>query len=187
MRSHGPPAARSPSTSAPCPLRRPRCRGQADAVSAPRRVRGHAGIRAGGDRRATIPDCARLICLEYPQRGLPTWIIGPTPGPGPENLADILQGWPIPQAAYTSQPWAVQSIHALAGLLRAIAIGGRHAEHTSAERHPIPTSPTSHIAPGRLLRNASSTRPWPWRHMMEWPRRQLTVWPLGSMAGWRTD
>ena len=39
-------------------------------------------------------DYARMMYPEYSQRGLPTWIIGPAIGPGPEDPADILQVWP---------------------------------------------------------------------------------------------
>ena len=42
-----------------------------------------------------LEDYARLMHPEYSQRGLPTWIIGPALGPGPEDPADILQVWPV--------------------------------------------------------------------------------------------
>jgi len=38
---------------------------------------------------------ARLMYPEYSRRGLPTWIVGPALGPGPEDPADILQVWPV--------------------------------------------------------------------------------------------
>ena len=40
-------------------------------------------------------DYARMMYPEYSQRGLPTWIIGPALGLGPEDPADILQVWPV--------------------------------------------------------------------------------------------
>ena len=39
-------------------------------------------------------DYARGMYPEYSRRGLPTWIIGPASGPGPEDSAEILQVWP---------------------------------------------------------------------------------------------
>jgi hypothetical protein len=39
-------------------------------------------------------DYARLMYPEYSRRGLPTWIIGPASGPGPDDAAYILQVWP---------------------------------------------------------------------------------------------
>lgn len=39
-------------------------------------------------------DCARLMYPEYAKHELPTWIIGPALGPGPDDPADILQVWP---------------------------------------------------------------------------------------------
>jgi hypothetical protein len=41
---------------------------------------------------------ARLMYPEYSCRHLPTWIIGPAVGPGPEDPADILQVWPTRKA-----------------------------------------------------------------------------------------
>ena len=48
----------------------------------------------GATDAGRFEDCARLMYPEYAQRGLPTWIIGPALGPGPEDPADILQVWP---------------------------------------------------------------------------------------------
>jgi hypothetical protein len=39
-------------------------------------------------------DYARLMYSEYVRHNLPTWIIGPALGPGPEDPADILKVWP---------------------------------------------------------------------------------------------
>jgi hypothetical protein len=39
-------------------------------------------------------DYARLMVPEYLRHDLPTWIIGPALGPGPQDPADILQVWP---------------------------------------------------------------------------------------------
>ena len=40
-------------------------------------------------------DCARMMYPEYTRHNLPTWIIGPALGPGPEDPAGILQVWPV--------------------------------------------------------------------------------------------
>lgn len=48
----------------------------------------------GATDAGRFEDYARLMYPEYSQRGLPTWIIGPALGPGPEDPADILQVWP---------------------------------------------------------------------------------------------
>lgn len=47
-----------------------------------------------GTDAGRLEDCARLMYPEYASRGLPTWIIGPALGPGPEGPADVLQVWP---------------------------------------------------------------------------------------------
>jgi len=48
----------------------------------------------GATDAGRFEDYARLMYPEYSQRGLPTWIIGPALGAGPEDPADILQVWP---------------------------------------------------------------------------------------------
>ena len=48
----------------------------------------------GATDAGPFEDYARLMYPEYSRRGLPTWIIGPALGPGPEHPADILQVWP---------------------------------------------------------------------------------------------
>ncbi len=48
----------------------------------------------GATDAGRFEDYARMMYPEYSQRGLPTWIIGPALGPGPEDPADILQVWP---------------------------------------------------------------------------------------------
>jgi hypothetical protein len=48
----------------------------------------------GATEAGRFEDYARLMYPEYSQRDLPTWIIGPALGPGPEDPADILQVWP---------------------------------------------------------------------------------------------
>jgi hypothetical protein len=40
-------------------------------------------------------DYARLMVPEYVRHNIPTWIIGPALGPGPQDPADILKVWPI--------------------------------------------------------------------------------------------
>ncbi len=48
----------------------------------------------GATDAGRFDDYARRMYPEYSSRGLPTWIIGPASGPGPEDSADILQVWP---------------------------------------------------------------------------------------------
>ena len=48
----------------------------------------------GATDAGRFEDYARMMYPEYSQRDLPTWIIGPAFGPGPEDPADILQVWP---------------------------------------------------------------------------------------------
>lgn len=48
----------------------------------------------GATDAGRFEDCARLMYPEYSRRNLPTWIIGPALGSGPEDPADILQVWP---------------------------------------------------------------------------------------------
>ena len=48
----------------------------------------------GATDAGRFEDCARMMYPEYSRCGLPTWIIGPALGPGPEDPADILQVWP---------------------------------------------------------------------------------------------
>ena len=48
----------------------------------------------GATDAGRFEDYARLMHAEYKRRGLPTWIIGPALGFGPEDPADILQVWP---------------------------------------------------------------------------------------------
>jgi len=51
----------------------------------------------GATDAGRFEDYARLMYPECSRRGLPTWIIGPALGPGPEDPADILQVWPMRQ------------------------------------------------------------------------------------------
>ena len=48
----------------------------------------------GATDAGRFEDYARMMYPEYARRGLPTWIIGPALGPGPEDPADILEVWP---------------------------------------------------------------------------------------------
>jgi hypothetical protein len=48
----------------------------------------------GATDAGRFEDYARCMYPEYSRRDLPTWIIGPASGPGPEDSADILQVWP---------------------------------------------------------------------------------------------
>ena len=48
----------------------------------------------GATDAGRFEDYARMMYPEYSRRGLPTWIIGPALGPGPEDPADILEVWP---------------------------------------------------------------------------------------------
>ncbi len=48
----------------------------------------------GATDTGRFEDYARRMYPEYSRRDLPTWIIGPASGPGPEDSADILQVWP---------------------------------------------------------------------------------------------
>lgn len=48
----------------------------------------------GATDAGRFEDYARMMYPEYAKHGLPTWIIGPPLGPGPEDPADILQVWP---------------------------------------------------------------------------------------------
>jgi hypothetical protein len=50
----------------------------------------------GATDAGRFEDYARRMYPEYSRRGLPTWIIGPAFGPGPEDPAEILQVWHDP-------------------------------------------------------------------------------------------
>jgi hypothetical protein len=49
-------------------------------------------------------DYARLMYPEYSRHRLPTWIVGPAFGPGPEDPADILEVWPVRKALQRLTP-----------------------------------------------------------------------------------
>jgi hypothetical protein len=58
----------------------------------------------GATDAGRFEDYARRMYPEYSRRGLPTWIIGPAFGPGPEDPADILQVWPARKALQRLTP-----------------------------------------------------------------------------------
>lgn len=49
----------------------------------------------GATDAGRFEDYARMMYPEYARHGLPTWIIGPALGPGPDDPAGILQVWPV--------------------------------------------------------------------------------------------
>ena len=69
----------------------------------------------GANDLGRLEDYARLMYPEYSRRGLPTWIIGPALGPGPNDPADILQVWPTRKPAQRLTPVQFQPAPGPAG------------------------------------------------------------------------